>query len=360
MRSETHIRVILLTLALVAPIDAASAAEIKLRGECVPAGPVVRLGDVATVVASDRDEALKLEATELCPAPTAGDKLTLTAREICDRLELKRVDLSRHTIGGANRVSVFSLTGERPAAAPRTRVTESQRLQAQKRIRAVVLEYLRQFADVTDAWQATVELSDEQVRWIQQSGKPTVRGGSEPWTGAQQFTFLLATTNEQHELQLEVDVQSAAPIVMTNRAIGRGVILSRADLRLEIPSQPGDADGALTNIDDAVGRETVRSLGADKPVLAEGLRSQLLVHAREAITVYVRSPGIRIRTTGRAVNDGAMGELITVETIKERKTYFARVCGPQEAEVFAAGNEARPNVDGAQAAKVVTVARKGK
>ena len=51
---------------------------------------------------------------------------------------------------------------------------------------------------------------------------------------------------------------------------------------------------------------------------------------------HSRRSGVRVRTNGRAREDGANGELITVESIDDRATTFvARVTGPQEVDVFA-------------------------
>ena len=43
---------------------------------------------------------------------------------------------------------------------------------------------------------------------------------------------------------------------------------------------------------------------------------------------------MQVRTTARAREDGSQGDLITVESLTERKPFFARVCGPQEVEVL--------------------------
>jgi len=65
------------------------------------------------------------------------------------------------------------------------------------------------------------------------------------------------------------------------------------------------------------------------------LRRPLLVQRTDLVTVYARTSGLRVRTTVRALEAGGEGDLVKVETLTDRKTYFARVCGPQELEVFA-------------------------
>jgi flagella basal body P-ring formation protein FlgA len=58
------------------------------------------------------------------------------------------------------------------------------------------------------------------------------------------------------------------------------------------------------------------------------------------VTVYVRAPGVQVRTAARSRDTGSQGELISVESLENRQTYFARVTGIQEAEVYARGQSA--------------------
>jgi flagella basal body P-ring formation protein FlgA len=322
--------------------DRAGGAEIRFRAETRAAGNLVRLGDVAEIVANDARLAGELSSVELFPAPAPGQQVVITAREICDRLNLRGMSLAAHTISGASRLSIAgavqpSAKPTKPQLAP----SDNLREQAELRIRAAIIEYLQNFTDATPAWQVDFELSDEQVRLVcQTSAKPAVQGGQEPWTGKQQFEIGLGGAGSRHQMSVTATIEPAAPVVVANRAIGRGVVLSRADVRLQMPTTLEQAEGALRNLEDVVGRETVRSLSADDPIRGDALQAPLLVRNRDIVTVYVRSPGIRVRVTGRAVQDGALGDLITVESLSERKAFFARVSGAQEVEVFASAQQA--------------------
>ena len=53
------------------------------------------------------------------------------------------------------------------------------------------------------------------------------------------------------------------------------------------------------------------------------------------MTVYARSPGIRVRTVGRVRDNGSLGDLVAVESLLDRRTYFARVSNVREVEVYA-------------------------
>ncbi len=69
--------------------------------------------------------------------------------------------------------------------------------------------------------------------------------------------------------------------------------------------------------------------------MPDDLRPPLWVHRGDVVTVYANTAGIRIRTTARARDDGSQGELVAVESLLDRSTYYARVSGIREVEVFA-------------------------
>ena len=59
------------------------------------------------------------------------------------------------------------------------------------------------------------------------------------------------------------------------------------------------------------------------------------MHRGEVVTVLARAGGIRVRTNARAHEEGSVGELVAVESLANRSTYYARVTGNREVEVYA-------------------------
>jgi flagella basal body P-ring formation protein FlgA len=92
---------------------------------------------------------------------------------------------------------------------------------------------------------------------------------------------------------------------------------------------------ALHAVDDAIGHELVRSIAAGAAVSSDCVRPPLAVHRGEVVTVYAQSGAIRIRTNARAHDEGSVGELVAVESLLNRSTYYARVSGIREVEVYA-------------------------
>jgi flagella basal body P-ring formation protein FlgA len=251
MTSVAHlVRAALATLALA--WTAASAADLELRAECRPAGPVVTLGDVAEVVADDPEQARLLAAIELFPSPPPGQSRFVGIRQIQDLLLLREVNLVEHRFSGSSRVTI-----SRTEAAPL---------------------------------------------------QPATPRDASP-----------------HDTQA---------MVVAARVLPRGAVIGPGDVRLERPNAEDRPVDGFGSIEKVVGHQTTRGIAAGKPLSATSVRPPILVRRGEVVTVYVRSPGIRVRSVARARDDGSLGDLIALESFEDRKTLLARVSGMQEVEIY--------------------------
>src|SRR5690606_30923844 len=87
-------------------MQTAVAAEIRLRPRAESAGAMVRLGDLADVLAVDGSEVRRLEEIELFSSPQPGTRRFVRAREVIDALLLLGVNLAEHRLSGASQVEV--------------------------------------------------------------------------------------------------------------------------------------------------------------------------------------------------------------------------------------------------------------
>lgn len=112
-----------------------------------------------------------------------------------------------------------------------------------------------------------------------------------------------------------------APVL--DRMVERGEILSAGDFTTE-PLSPPQARGAMTP--DAVsGMEAARRLRAGAIVRTNDVIAPRLVRRGEPVTINIRSGGLTITTAGRALADGAMGDLVRVVASSTNRTLDAEV-----------------------------------
>ena len=97
-----------------------AAAEVRLRPTASCSSSVIRLADVAEVIASDSRLGPALADVMLCPAPPAGEERTLSANDVRQMLSLSGVELRDFRIQGSESVTVrFQATaGLAPANRP--------------------------------------------------------------------------------------------------------------------------------------------------------------------------------------------------------------------------------------------------
>ena len=314
---------------------AARTAELQLRRECRPRQAVVTLGDVAEVSAADSGRADALAAVELFPAPAPGTKRFLRLREIQDLLLIRGVNLIEHRLSGASQVVVLGPEGETEARDDRP-VPVSKANGARRRIGEAVVRYLQQHVREAESWTVDLTLDDSHTRSVASStGEISVRGGMPPWVGMQRFE--ITVNSSDGPVRFDVDAQVTVPpsAVVAARRLQRGALVRAADVQLQqSPAIDGPSD-AFHSIDEVVGKQTTRTIPAGQTLDRSSVRQPLLVGRGDVITVYVRSAGIRVRTTARARDSGSLGELIQVESLLDRATYFARVSGIREVEVYA-------------------------
>jgi flagella basal body P-ring formation protein FlgA len=319
-------------IVLLCAMDVA-AAELQFRAKCQPRGAVVTLGDVADIYGGTPQQRKELAAIELFPAPAFGQQRTLRVGEIEDLLVYRPIDLTKHQLSGASLVTITSsgamhAGGLKSPSAPAVKRTE-------RLVQEAVVQYLQEKAGAEEPWSVKVRLNDEQVRAIPLDVRRiSVEGGELPWIGVQQFEAVVDADGRAQRVSFEAEVGKRVPVVVAVAALPRGEVVRESDVKLQTLPAGEERVDAVTALEDIVGRETTRAVAVGAVITRQAVRSPLLVRRGEIVTVYARTNGIVVRTTARAKEEGGMGDLISVESIADRKAFTARVSGIQETEVY--------------------------
>jgi flagella basal body P-ring formation protein FlgA len=341
-RNNAMKHLLLITLLLLPGI--ASAAEIELLPHASPSGAVVKLGDVATIHGAGSDAAA-LQAIELVPAPTKGRSRTLKSRDVQDLVALQGVKIVEHQFTGASSVQIggtmpVTTASFQTTVAPSVKATRSAREQLAARVERAIQRHLAQQADDRIAWQIEVELTNEQINSLaSRSGEIIATGGAEPWTGEQSFLLQVATPKGVVRIPATAIVSLPEMVVVPKRPFRRGEVLHASDLELKMPSENEDATALVTRVEDAIGRETTRSLATGQPIEAGHLRKPTLVRRGEIVTVFAHAANLVVRTQARALQDGGEDDIVSVERLDNRQAFTARVVGVQELEVLVGGTK---------------------
>ncbi|MCS7305188.1 MAG: flagellar basal body P-ring formation chaperone FlgA [Thermoguttaceae bacterium] len=323
--------------------------EVRLRSQAVIHGPIVRMGDLADFFPAQSVLAARLVQTELFPAPAPGSRRYVSSMEIEELLVRRGLPMAEIRLTGASQVEIRrpsrpSVSEASDSGSDRnkgvigSRPTPANRRRVEAMVEEAIHAYVQQKAPNRNGWQIKLT-SKEELKTIfpETVHGLEVRGGSPPWTGLQWFELSLTGPEGLRSLVVQAEVSEAASVVVAARPIPKGTILQAEDLALQSVPANEKIDGYFSALQEVVGKEALRGLPAGRAIPQDAVQSPLLVRRGQIVTVYARAPGIRVRTQARAKDDGSLSDLVAVESLADRKTFFARVCGPQEVEVFARG-----------------------
>lgn len=306
-----------------------------LRAQCVPKGAIVRLGDVAEATTTDATARKQLLDSPLMPSPAPETTQRLTAAQLRDLLAANGVDVSSLRFAGADAVVIKGLARSiEPAPIAGTVAQQLTRDAAEEQIVAEVSHFLRKQTG-HELWSIELEPNSTLVEAFRKnSTRPALAGGKAPWIGRQRFTFQFG--GDAPSLGAVVKVDRLELVACAVRTIERGDFVRATDVVLR-PVGGSVPQRSVASIDAAVGKEALQNIRADSVLLSNQLRSPILVHRGERVTVKAKASGVVVRTYATARDEGSLGDLIMVEALEGREKYAARISGVRELEVFAAG-----------------------
>lgn len=114
---------------------------------------------------------------------------------------------------------------------------------------------------------------------------------------------------------------AAAEVLVAARMIPARTVLTAADLAVK----PGENPAAMTDPAQAIGLETRVALYPGRPVHGSDLAPPGMVERNQIVTLVFRSGGLTIRAEGRALDRGAVGDLVKVMNLSSRNTTTGHV-----------------------------------
>lgn len=120
-------------------------------------------------------------------------------------------------------------------------------------------------------------------------------------------------------IYVPVHVSASAEVVIVNRPVARGAILTAADLRSERRDLATLSYGYVLHTGQATGQRVTRSLSEGTVLTPNILAAPQWVKRGERVTVLARSGGMEIRMTGEALMDGTEGMVVRVRNLNSAR-----------------------------------------
>ena len=122
-------------------------------------------------------------------------------------------------------------------------------------------------------------------------------------------------------------------VVKAKRRLEKGRLISARDLDLVTEKTIRIREGVIEDLDEAVGKRTVRNIRAGQTLTPRMIEDPPLVEKGNRVLIKAENDVIDITTIGRVLEDGRAGDQVRVVNIRSGKQIFATVRGPGVVQV---------------------------
>ncbi len=126
------------------------------------------------------------------------------------------------------------------------------------------------------------------------------------------------------------------PVAVPRRTVGRGTILTEGLLEEAWIPVSRLREDTMVLAEDLIGLESRRSLRQGQPIRRGQVRRPRLVRRGDIVTLELRRPGLLLTALGRALEDGARGEVIRLVNLDSERPLRGRVSGTRRVTILAA------------------------
>jgi len=134
-------------------------------------------------------------------------------------------------------------------------------------------------------------------------------------------------------LYVQGKVEVFEPVLVAARPLSRGRLIQADDLKRVERAVSSLTSGYFTDAERLVGMKVKRPIRSGMPVGRHMVEHRKLVRRGERVMIRAESGGVSVRMAGKALTDGAKGDLIEVENLSSKRTVEAVVASPGQVRV---------------------------
>lgn len=116
-----------------------------------------------------------------------------------------------------------------------------------------------------------------------------------------------------------VNIESDIQVLVLRQSALRGARLSAAEVIEETRRVPGLSAGYVTDVATLARHTLTRALPAGTALTADAMLADLIVHQGQEVTLIASTPGVSVRASGKALQDGREGARVRVQNLGSLK-----------------------------------------
>jgi flagella basal body P-ring formation protein FlgA len=137
----------------------------------------------------------------------------------------------------------------------------------------------------------------------------------------------------QKRIRFNTKVLVSQKVIKTIRAVRRGEILSKDEIRAETIKTERPSKNAITNMDYALGYEASRSLSIGQILVPNFIKRPALGNRGDKILITAQKGGMIITTAGILKEDGYKDAMVRVLNIESKKIIYGRLVNSNTVKV---------------------------
>lgn len=140
-------------------------------------------------------------------------------------------------------------------------------------------------------------------------------------------------TRRTGERSLRVTARQRVLAVVATEAIRKGDLITRQQVRVRETLIDNNTDMVIDDTSLVVGQVAARNIEPGDVVAAGAVQAALAVRRRAVVDVTYLRNGVRISFSGKALEEGSVGQMIEVEHQATREVFLAQVTGTNQVRV---------------------------
>ena len=319
-----RILVMLVVLCLCAVPASAAPVTVAVNAEVTVAGPIITLGELATITGEDKERIKVLAAIKLGNASSPGHSLVLTSDALGVRLAGAGADLSE--INWLVPPTTVVTTAAQTISGERLQAAASEALQAQLAAAGDTELSVTPLGTTPDVMAplGSVDITTEFPAGIRFNA-PTAA-----------VVAISADGRPFTTVSVRFNVKAYQQVVVAARNIAAREAITADSVRTE-RREIGKMAGYITDIGKVMGLAARRPITAGTPLTESAVDKPLMVKRGTAVTILVKAGGMIIAAGGQVMQDGREGELIRVQNVTSKRIVSARVVDTNTVQVIIYG-----------------------
>ncbi|MDI9245272.1 flagellar basal body P-ring formation chaperone FlgA [Marinobacter sp. CHS3-4] len=162
---------------------------------------------------------------------------------------------------------------------------------------------------------------------------PEVTFSGEPWESTQPSLLVSCEGERPWRMFLPVTLEIRGQALVAARPLARGQRITEAMLKTEPVEMNATRRSPIRQKNQLIGMEMRRGVNAGTVFTADLLTAPDAITRGDHVVITAETGGFSVRSRGKALGSGGIGEQVLVENLSSARTVRARITAPGQVEI---------------------------